>query len=71
MVPQLIDDVVTTMPYKRPHFRFWMVHLVLTVSHVLLELSLPMAIAVYIVVPLSPFHCTAKEFVLQFRSAWT
>lgn len=72
MVPQLTDDVMTTMPYKRPHFRFCMAHLLLVVSQVLVELSLPMAIAVYVPkFPLNAFHCTAKELVLQFRLAWT
>lgn len=72
MVPQLTDDVVTTMPYKVPHFKFWMVHLVPTVLQIRVVLSLLMAIALYMpALPLLAFHCTPKELVLQFRFAWT
>ena len=72
MLPQSTDDVVTTMLYRKPHFRFWMVHSVFVESQLSRVLSLLMAIAVYEPTsPMLPLHRTKKELTLQSNSADT
>lgn len=61
MTPQSTFAVVTMMLYKKPHFRFIMVHWVFGVLHDTREPSLPMASAENGPSLAVPFHFTLKE----------